>query len=91
MFMTPRGGRPAEDPAEDPPADPVNDGFCQVGSRPPNPASATTDRPESMARWIGGRPVHAAAATTAGTAPAASDPPPDPAGPAGPTGPAGAV
>ncbi len=39
----------------------VNDGFCHVGRRPPNPASATPVRAEPVARWIGGRPVQAAA------------------------------
>ncbi|GGQ09328.1 hypothetical protein GCM10010279_16200 [Streptomyces mutabilis] len=41
----------------------LNDGFCHVGSRPPNPESATPVRPPPVARWIGGRAVHAAAAT----------------------------
>ncbi|WP_345635798.1 hypothetical protein [Streptomyces thinghirensis] len=45
---------------------PVNDGFCHVGSRPPNPASATPVRASPVARWIGGRPVQAATATGAG-------------------------
>ncbi|EHN76697.1 hypothetical protein SMCF_3788, partial [Streptomyces coelicoflavus ZG0656] len=36
---------------------PVNDGFCHVGRRPPNPASATPVRAAPVARWIGGRPV----------------------------------
>ncbi|MGW1149179.1 hypothetical protein ACWD6I_30125, partial [Streptomyces sp. NPDC002454] len=39
----------------------VNDGFCQVGSRPPKPASATPVRGVApVARWIGGSPVHSA-------------------------------
>ncbi|MEU3733080.1 hypothetical protein AB0E81_27320 [Streptomyces sp. NPDC033538] len=42
---------------------PVNDGFCHVGSRPPNPASATPVRAVPVARWIGGRLVQAATAT----------------------------
>ncbi len=42
---------------------PLNDGFCHVGSRPPNPESATPVRPSPVARWIGGRDVHAATAT----------------------------
>src|SRR5690606_13751195 len=46
----------------------VNDGFCHVGSRPPNPASATLRVPPSVARWIRGRPDHAA--TAAGPDPA---------------------
>ncbi|ANB07088.1 hypothetical protein SAM40697_3130 [Streptomyces ambofaciens] len=46
---------------------PVNDGFCHVGSRPPNPASATPVRAFPVARWIGGRPVQAATATGAGS------------------------
>jgi hypothetical protein len=29
---------------------PANDGFCQVGNRPPNPASATSARPGTTAR-----------------------------------------
>ncbi|MEU9340395.1 hypothetical protein AB0D74_04120 [Streptomyces sp. NPDC048278] len=41
---------------------PMNDGFCQVGSRPPNPASATGP-PAPSARWIGGSPDQAAATT----------------------------
>ncbi|MEW1773036.1 hypothetical protein [Streptomyces sp. NPDC086777] len=41
---------------------PMNDGFCQVGSRPPNPASATCP-PDPSARWIGGSPDQAAATT----------------------------
>ncbi|MFD4604459.1 hypothetical protein ACFWPQ_41400 [Streptomyces sp. NPDC058464] len=44
---------------------PVNDGFCQVGNRPPNPASATGP-PVPSARWIGGSPVQAAATTGRG-------------------------
>jgi hypothetical protein len=50
----------------------MNDGFCHVDSRPPNPASATeagdapVDAPVvvrvSRARWIGGSPVHPATA-----------------------------
>lgn len=39
---------------------PVNDGFCHVGSRAPNPASATPGRPPPVARRIGGSPGHAA-------------------------------
>ncbi|WP_329395419.1 hypothetical protein [Streptomyces melanogenes] len=34
---------------------PVNDGFCQVGRRPPNPASTTPARAPPTARWICGR------------------------------------
>ncbi|MFE9820710.1 hypothetical protein ACFYSH_00815 [Streptomyces sp. NPDC005791] len=77
VFMTPMDGVP------------VKDGFCQVGSRPPNPASATAGRPESMARWIGGRPVQAA--TAVGIAPEVapeSGPGPSPAGAGGTAGPA---
>ncbi|MFJ9563328.1 hypothetical protein ACIRQQ_25205 [Streptomyces fuscichromogenes] len=43
----------------------VNEGFCQVGSRPPNPASATGP-PVPSARWIGGSPDQAAATTGRG-------------------------
>ncbi|WHM40698.1 hypothetical protein [Streptomyces sp. BPTC-684] len=32
----------------------VNDGFCHVGNRPPNPASTTPARAPPTARWIGG-------------------------------------
>ena len=49
---------------------PVNDGFCHVGRRAPNPASATPVSPVAEARWIGGSPGQAAKAT-AGTAGAA--------------------
>lgn len=42
---------------------PVNDGFCQVGSRAPNPASATPVPPTAEARWIGGNPGQLARAT----------------------------
>ncbi|MEU1088608.1 hypothetical protein ABZ401_17555 [Streptomyces sp. NPDC005892] len=38
----------------------MNDGFCQVGSRPPNAESATPAGPPATARWIGGSPVQAA-------------------------------
>ncbi|MET7451743.1 hypothetical protein ABZT03_07575 [Streptomyces sp. NPDC005574] len=41
----------------------MNDGFCQVGSRPLNRASATEARPSVMARWIGGSPDQEAATT----------------------------
>ncbi|WP_217545810.1 hypothetical protein [Streptomyces sp. GbtcB6] len=41
---------------------PMNDGFCQVGNRPPNPASATGP-PVPSARWIGGSPDQAAVTT----------------------------
>lgn len=43
----------------------MNDGFCQVGNRPPNPASATGP-PAPSARWIGGSPDQAAATTGRG-------------------------
>ncbi|GJF23510.1 hypothetical protein SHO565_40740 [Streptomyces sp. HO565] len=49
---------------------PLNDGFCQVGSRPPNPASATPGRRPPVDRWIGGRAVHAATATGGAGTPA---------------------
>lgn len=47
---------------------PMSDGFCQVGRRPPNPASATPPgpAPESVIRWIAGSPVQAAATTGRG-------------------------
>lgn len=41
---------------------PVNDGFCQVVSRPPNAESATEPRP-AVARWMGGSEGQAAART----------------------------
>ncbi|MFF4400596.1 hypothetical protein [Streptomyces sp. NPDC001480] len=44
-------------------AAPMNDGFCHVGSRPPNPASATPAGLGAMARWIGGSPGQEAATT----------------------------
>ncbi|MEW2044895.1 hypothetical protein [Streptomyces sp. NPDC005476] len=47
---------------------PVKEGFCQVASRPPNPASATPEVPPAAARWMGGS-VGQAAATTRGTEP----------------------
>ncbi|MBW8798021.1 MAG: hypothetical protein JF597_31890 [Streptomyces sp.] len=50
---------------------PMNDGFCQVGSRPPNPASATGP-PGPSARWIGGSPDQAAATTGRGACAGAS-------------------
>ncbi|MGY5044392.1 hypothetical protein ACWDE0_01850 [Streptomyces sp. 900105755] len=50
---------------------PMNDGFCQVGSRPPNPVSATGP-PSPSARWIGGSPDQAAATTGRGTSAGAS-------------------
>ncbi|RSS86180.1 hypothetical protein EF919_37160 [Streptomyces sp. WAC02707] len=53
---------------------PLNDGFCHVGSRPPNPESATPARRSPVARWMGGRPVQAATATGGATAPTAPDP-----------------
>ncbi|MFE0387127.1 hypothetical protein ACFW1F_24035 [Streptomyces bungoensis] len=42
---------------------PMSMGFCHVGSRPPNPASATPAGPGAMARWIGGSPGQEAATT----------------------------
>ncbi|MEU9607185.1 hypothetical protein [Streptomyces sp. NPDC048057] len=58
-----------------------NDGFCQVGSRPPNPASATAARPGPVTRWIGASPSHDAvtvprprAAESSAGAPAAPEP-----------------
>ncbi|MER6081736.1 hypothetical protein [Streptomyces sp. NPDC001833] len=50
---------------------PMNDGFCQVGNRPPNPASATGP-PAPSARWIGGSPDQAAATTGRGASAGAS-------------------
>ncbi|WP_255948534.1 hypothetical protein [Streptomyces odontomachi] len=44
---------------------PVKDGFCQVASRLPKPASATPEAPPVTARWMGGI-VDQAARTTAG-------------------------
>lgn len=58
---------------------PVNDGFCQVVSRPPNPASATEPRP-AVARWMGGSVGQAAART-----PGATTPPPAPLAPVAPS------
>ncbi len=52
---------------------PMNDGFCHVGSRPPNPASVTPTCPGARARWIGGSPDQEAA-TTARPTPRASPP-----------------
>jgi hypothetical protein len=52
---------------------PMNDGFCHVGSRPPNPESVTPTRPGARARWIGGSPDQEAAATARPT-PRASPP-----------------
>ncbi|MEU2053841.1 hypothetical protein [Streptomyces bungoensis] len=51
---------------------PMSMGFCHVGSRPPNPASATPAGPGAMARWIGGSPGHEAATT--GRPPARTSP-----------------
>ncbi|MEU6540437.1 hypothetical protein [Streptomyces sp. NPDC047000] len=45
---------------------PMNDGFCQVGRRPPKPASATPAGPAPVIRWIAGSPVQAAATTGRG-------------------------
>lgn len=59
----------------------MNDGFCQVGSRPPNPASATGP-PVPSARWIGGRPDQAAATTGRRASTGASGPFPFPESPA---------
>ncbi|MEV7976484.1 hypothetical protein [Streptomyces sp. NPDC086519] len=56
---------------------PMNDGFCQVGNRPPNPASATGP-PAPSARWIGGSPDQAAATTGRDTSAGASGPFPFP-------------
>ncbi|MFJ1971530.1 hypothetical protein ACIO93_22950 [Streptomyces sp. NPDC087903] len=42
---------------------PRKDGFCHVGSRPLNRASATVARPSVMARWIGGSPDQDAGTT----------------------------
>jgi hypothetical protein len=42
---------------------PMNDGFCHVGSRPPNAESATPPLPGLSARWIGGDAGQAAATT----------------------------
>ncbi|MET9086718.1 hypothetical protein ABZX77_33370 [Streptomyces sp. NPDC004237] len=44
---------------------PRKEGFCQVGSRPPKPGSATGP-PVPSARWIGGSPGQAAATTGRG-------------------------
>ncbi|WP_420713197.1 hypothetical protein, partial [Streptomyces sp. Tu 6176] len=44
----------------------MNDGFCQVGSRPPNPESATPPGFGPRARWIAGSPIQEGA--TAGRA-----------------------
>ncbi|WP_369382403.1 hypothetical protein [Streptomyces sp. cg36] len=49
---------------------PMNDGFCHVGRRPPNPASATPARVPPVTRWIGGSCGQAA--TVAGAAVTAS-------------------
>ncbi|MGW7255839.1 hypothetical protein [Streptomyces sp. NPDC054834] len=57
---------------------PMNDGFCHVGSRPPNRASATPAGPRAMARWIGGSPGQEAATTgrpPVGTSPLAGSGP----------------
>ncbi|MFE2552255.1 hypothetical protein ACFXGI_27395 [Streptomyces sp. NPDC059355] len=43
----------------------VNDGSCQVVSRPPNPVSATPAGPLPAVRRSGGRPAQAATATEA--------------------------
>ncbi|QDN55037.1 hypothetical protein [Streptomyces sp. S1D4-20] len=48
-------------------------GFCQVVSRPPNPASATAPG-RSMARWIGGSAGQAAGRTTRAPAPRPAPP-----------------
>ncbi|GGP77473.1 hypothetical protein GCM10010278_64920 [Streptomyces melanogenes] len=48
MPLPAAGSRTAGDGA------PVNDGFCHVGSRPPNPASTTPARAPPTARWICG-------------------------------------
>ncbi|MGW5673538.1 hypothetical protein ACWEV4_00305 [Streptomyces sp. NPDC003860] len=54
-----------------------NDGFCQVGSRPPNPASATAARPGPVTRWIGASPSHdAVTARRGGAAPSWEAAPP---------------
>ncbi|MFG2777161.1 hypothetical protein ACGFY7_04775 [Streptomyces prunicolor] len=50
---------------------PVKDGFCHVGRRAPNPASATPVPPTAEARWIGGNPGQAARATAGAVAPLA--------------------
>ncbi|MYX44157.1 hypothetical protein GTW59_24280 [Streptomyces sp. SID89] len=57
---------------------PMKAGFCQVGSRPPNPRSATPAGLGASARWIGGSADQAAGAT-ARPPPAATSPPEDPA------------
>ncbi|MEU5980327.1 hypothetical protein [Streptomyces sp. NPDC047315] len=59
-----------------------NDGFCQVGSRPPNPASATEARPAPATGRIGASPAHdavtaerpGAAESSCGAAPPAGAP-----------------
>ncbi|GHF16043.1 hypothetical protein GCM10014715_84150 [Streptomyces spiralis] len=49
---------------------PMNDGFCQVGNRPPNPGSATPARPAvTAARWMGGSHRQEAASTAGPPAP----------------------
>ncbi|MET9383051.1 hypothetical protein ABZY09_18765 [Streptomyces sp. NPDC002928] len=55
---------------------PMNDGFCQVGRRPPKPASATPARPGANDRWIGGSAGQAAATTGRAAAPAEPMSPP---------------
>ncbi|MEV1065170.1 hypothetical protein [Streptomyces sp. NPDC050263] len=41
----------------------VKEGFCQVASRPPKPASATPESPPAAVRWMGGSDGQAAATT----------------------------
>ncbi|MEU6555517.1 hypothetical protein ABZ915_35510 [Streptomyces sp. NPDC046915] len=53
-------------------AAPMKDGFCHVGSRPPNRASATPAGLGAMARWIGGSPGQEGATT--GRPPARTSP-----------------
>ncbi|GAB1327274.1 hypothetical protein ACE1SV_16130 [Streptomyces sennicomposti] len=55
---------------------PMKAGFCQVGSRPPNPRSATPAGLGASARWIGGS-ADQAAGTTARPPAAATSPPED--------------
>ncbi|MFI2645050.1 hypothetical protein [Streptomyces sp. NPDC018610] len=56
-------------------AAPMKDGFCQVGSRPPNPRSATPAGLGASARWIGGS-TDQVAGTGARPPPAGPSPPP---------------
>lgn len=58
-------------------AEAANDGFCHVGSRPPNAESATPPGAGARARWIGGSAVQAGA-TAAGMAGAADGEPSGP-------------